>query len=89
MGGRVLKPPLLGPNVEMRSNHRNLFVSSPTADTICNTEDGNSGQGQNVHHANEPSSREDGDYREIRRSSLCLAPLIHLLRGPHARIVRP
>jgi hypothetical protein len=43
----------------------------------------------NVHHANEPSSCEDGSYGEIRRSSLCLAPLIHLLRGPRACIVRP
>jgi hypothetical protein len=44
---------------------------------------------QNVHHANEPSSCEDGSYGEIRRSCLCHAPLIHLLRGPRAHIVRP
>lgn len=44
---------------------------------------------KNVHHANEPSSCGDGSYGEIRRSCLCLAPLIHLLRGPRARVVRP
>ena len=44
---------------------------------------------RNVHHANEPGSCEDGSYWEIRRSCLCLAPFIHLLRGPRARIVRP
>jgi hypothetical protein len=44
---------------------------------------------KNVHHANEPGSCEDGSYWEIRRGCLCLAPLIHLLRGPRARIVRP
>lgn len=43
----------------------------------------------NVHHANEPGSCGDGSYGEIRRSCLCLAPFIHLLRGPRARIVRP
>jgi hypothetical protein len=42
---------------------------------------------ENVHHANEPGSCGDGSYGEIRRSCLCLAPLIHLLRGPRARIV--
>jgi hypothetical protein len=35
----------------------------------------------NVHHANEPYSRKNGSGREIRRGNLCLAPLIHLLRG--------
>lgn len=44
---------------------------------------------KNVHHANEPGSCGDSSYGEIRRSCLCLAPLIHLLRGPRARIVRP
>jgi hypothetical protein len=44
---------------------------------------------KNVHHANEPGSCGDGSYGEIRRSCLCLAPLIHLLRGPRARIVVP
>lgn len=34
-----------------------------------------------VHHANEPHSRESNS-GEIRRCILCHAPLLHLLRGP-------
>ena len=39
---------------------------------------------RNVHHSNEPDSRWSIDTQEIRRYSLCLAPLLHLLRGPHS-----
>jgi hypothetical protein len=42
------------------------------------TEDRN----EDVHHSNEPKLRLISCRREIRRCSLCLAPLLHLLRDP-------
>jgi len=66
--------------IDTSSGHTNLCSSGSRRMFDCYR------RRKNVHHANDPTAINQSS-REIRRCILCHAPLLHLLREPHAQTV--